>query len=99
MKLLDLEKKLIAAARVNTPSDRVPYAFHKRVMAHIGAHPVSAGALWAEALWRSAGACLAIVAIMAAVAAFSPKATAPATPDLALDFEKTMLAALQTDYR
>ena len=34
MNLAELERKLIAAARANPPSDRVPYAFEK---AHHGA--------------------------------------------------------------
>ncbi|HYG25136.1 MAG TPA: hypothetical protein VEH04_20400 [Verrucomicrobiae bacterium] len=98
MNLLDLEKKLIAAGRLETPSDRVPYAFEKRVLSHLIARPISTAALWAEALWRSAGACLAIVAVMGAVALFSDHSKEKPAPNLAVDFEKTMLAALDSEY-
>ena len=55
MNLAELERKLIAAARANPPSDRVPYAFEKRIMARLAARPVADGwALWARALWRAA---------------------------------------------
>ena len=40
MNLAELERKLIAAARANPPSDRVPYAFEKRIMARLAARPV-----------------------------------------------------------
>ena len=53
MNLAELERKLIAAARANPPSDRVPYAFEKRIMARLAAWPVAdSWALWARALWR-----------------------------------------------
>jgi hypothetical protein len=32
MNLAELERKLMAAARANPPSDRVPYAFEKRAL-------------------------------------------------------------------
>ena len=51
MNLAELERKLIAAARANPPSDRVPYAFEKRIMARLAARPVVDGwALWAPRL-------------------------------------------------
>lgn len=98
MKLPELQKKLISAARMQTVSDRVPYAFEKRVMAYIRSCPaVDVTALWAQALWRSAGACLAVVAVLGAVSIFTPHSK-PAPGDLSQDFEKTMLAALDSDY-
>ena len=42
MNLAELERKLIAAARANPPSDRVPYAFEKRIMARL-AEPARRG--------------------------------------------------------
>ncbi|HEY9509423.1 MAG TPA: hypothetical protein VIV82_06115 [Verrucomicrobiae bacterium] len=99
MKLPELQKKLISAARTQTVSDRVPYAFEKRVMAYIRSCPaVDVTALWAQALWRSAGACLAVVAVLGAVSIFTPHTTKPAPGDLSQEFEKTMLAALDSDY-
>jgi anti-sigma-K factor RskA len=99
MKLPELQKKLIFAARANRPSDSVPYAFEKRVMARIQSRSVSdVWALWAQALWRSAGACVAIVAVMGAVSIFAPKSESPVPGDLSQAFEKTMLAALENEY-
>src|ERR1039458_1755153 len=47
MNVTQLERKLIAAARANPPTDRVPYAFEKRIIAHLAAQPVvDAWALW-----------------------------------------------------
>ncbi len=39
MNLAELERKLIAAARANSPSERVPYAFEKRILALIASRP------------------------------------------------------------
>jgi hypothetical protein len=80
----------------------VPYAFEKRIMAHLKTlPPLDQWALWARALWRSAGACLAIVLLLTTVTLFTPTSN-PVNPtsDLSLDFEKTMLASvdLETDY-
>ncbi len=35
MNIAELQRKLIAAARSNQPSDRVPFAFEKRIMAQL----------------------------------------------------------------
>jgi hypothetical protein len=99
MKRPELQNKLISAARKQAISDRVPYAFEKRVMAYIRACPaVDVTALWAQALWRSAGACLVVVAVLGAVSVFMPHSAKPAPGDLSQEFEKTMLAALDSDY-
>jgi len=67
MNLDNLQKKLIAAARATQPSDRVPYAFEKRIMAHIaqGARVDLLGA-WTIAMWRAAVSCVAIVLLSGA---------------------------------
>lgn len=98
MKLAELQNKLITAARENPPSDTVPYAFTKRVMAHIGTHPCSAAAQWAEALWRAAGACLAIVVVFSTISIVTSARDSAPAGDLSQDFEKTMLAGLEADY-
>ena len=50
MNLAELERKLIAAARANPPGDQVPYAFEKRILAHLATRPVADGwELWARA--------------------------------------------------
>ena len=65
MKLDELQEKLIAAARLETPGDHVPYAFEQRIMAGLAARPVADDwALWAAALWRAAAPCVAVVLLL-----------------------------------
>ena len=94
MNLTELEKKLIAAARRNTPDERVPYAFEKRIMALIAAR---AGAdqwgFWARGLWRAAASCMALAVVIGAVSLFMPALTDSGN-DLSQDFENTLLASV-----
>ena len=90
MKNFELEKKLIAAARRQTPDDRVPYAFEKRVMALIAARKTEDG--WVFSLWRSAVTCTAVAAVFVAVSLFQP--AAENRGDLSQDFENTLLASI-----
>ena|SRR5882724_9697458 len=93
MKLSELQKKLIAAARANPPSDRVPYAFEKRITALLAARPVlDRWALWSRALWRGAVGCLAVMVLLSAGSFFIPQNSGSAG-DLAQEFENTMLAS------
>jgi len=67
MNVPELNRKLVEAARRAPLDDRVPYAFEKRVMAHL-AHPagVSRPDVWAafiRQLWYGAAAC-AVVAFL-----------------------------------
>ena len=97
MNLAQLERKLIAAARANPPSERVPYAFEKRIMAHLASRPVvDDWALWARALWRAAAPCVAIMLLLGAWSFFAARSSAPAS-DLSQDLEKTLLAAVDQD--
>jgi hypothetical protein len=106
MNLNQLNDKLIAAARADRPSDRVPYAFEKRIMALIAGRPVpDALALWSQALWRAAAAALGVVLLVTVSSLFlttestaenNLATVAPATTDLAQDFEKTLLASVDT---
>jgi hypothetical protein len=99
MRLAELEKKLIAAARAHPPSDQVPYVFEKRVMAGIASRPMAdAWAQWAHELWRSAVACLAFMLLLGTISVFAPKSNTPAPGDFSQEFEKTLLAALDSDY-
>ena len=67
MKLAQLERKLIAAARTKEPDDRVPYAFEKRVMARLQS-PARSDELawWGRALWFGASACMAVTLAVSA---------------------------------
>jgi hypothetical protein len=96
MNLAELERKLIAAARANPPSDRVPYAFEKRILARLPARPLADGwELWGRALWRAAAPCVAIMLLLGAWSLFAP-GNAPAN-DLSQELEQTLLAAVDQD--
>lgn len=95
MNVTDLEKRLLAAARADRPSDRVPYAFEKRVMARIAALPVvDAWAFWARSLWRAAVPYALAVICLAVWIHFSAEPVAPADR-IAMDFENVVLAAAE----
>lgn len=94
MNLADLQKKLIAAARNDSSSDAVPFAFEKRIMALIMSKPVpDVLAFWTRALWRSAVSCVAVMLLLGAISFFTPGANT-SSGDLSQDFENTLLAAV-----
>ena len=65
MNFAELQSKLLAAARSNPPSDAVPYAFEKRIMARLMAKaPADVWTLWSRALWHAAGTCLVITLLL-----------------------------------
>ena len=91
----ELRKKLLAAARANPPSDHVPLAFEKRVLANLAAKPAAdIAALWAHALWRAAIPCVAVTVLLGAFS-FIPSTnnTTANEEDLSQTFEQTMLAS------
>lgn len=100
MKLSELERKLLAAARAHPPSEAVPYAFEQRIMARLGPPPVRDGwADWSQALWRAAAPCMAIALLLGVWSSwnsFTP-ATETASADLTQDFEQTVFAAITQD--
>ncbi len=97
MNLAELERKLVATARAYPPSDRVPYAFEKRVMALLAARPAAdRWALWARGLWRAAAPCAAIMVMLGVWAWLAPQRSAPAS-DLSQALEQTLLAAVDQD--
>jgi anti-sigma-K factor RskA len=82
MNLAPLHDKLIAAAKRDAPGDRVPYAFEKRIMARIAALPVpDPWALWGGALWRAAGACVAVMVVAGALSLTLPQRETEAAAD------------------
>jgi anti-sigma-K factor RskA len=93
MNLPELQNKLIAAARLKPPDDRVPYAFEKRIMAQLAARAAADHRMfWARGLWRAAAACVAVAVVFGAVSLFLP-ATPDNGNDLSQDFENTLLAS------
>ncbi len=94
MKIDELQKKLLAAARANPPDDRVPYAFEKRVTALLAARPaIDPLALWVRGLWRAAVSCAAIALLLGVWAFFHPAASTN-SGDLTQNFENTLLASV-----
>jgi hypothetical protein len=92
-----LERKLIAAARANPPSDQVPYAFEKRIMARLAGRAVADGwELWGRALWRAAALCVVITVTLGGWIFLAPQASAPTT-DLSQQLEQTLFAAVDQD--
>jgi hypothetical protein len=68
----ELNKKLIAAARLSPPSEAVPYAFEKRIMARLGAGcPTDIWTLWSRALGRAAIACVFVTFLAGAWSVWS----------------------------
>jgi hypothetical protein len=95
MNLEALRQKLLAAARANPPDERVPYAFEKRVMAHLTSKPaLDLGALWARAMWRAAAPCVAVSLLLLGVSSFVNTETSSAGEEGSPDLEETMLAVI-----
>lgn len=95
MNLEQLQKKLVAAARVQPPSDHVPYAFEKRIAARLRGGPrADVGTFWARALWRAAAPCVAISLALSAWTFLAPTPGA-GDEDMAQVFEQTMLVTVE----
>ena len=93
MNLAELQRKLIAAARADTPGGRVPYAFEKRVMELLASRVAPQNLeLWVRGLWRAAVSCVAVALLCGAWALLTPAIT-PGSTDLSQDFENTLLAS------
>lgn len=94
MDIEELQKKLLAVARANTPGDKVPYAFEKRILARITSEPVvDVWALWSRLLWRAAAPCVGIMLIISIWAMVSLDLNG-SSETLATDLENTVLAPL-----
>ena len=61
----DILSKMLAETREIPVNDHVPYAFEKRIMAHINEAPVNLWDEWAGALWRAVVPCLGVLTLMA----------------------------------
>lgn len=96
MDLPKLHRKLVAAARADVPSDRVPYAFEKRIMAHLKAlPPVDGWALWGGALWRAAVPCVAVMLTLGVWALVVSWDGAGLADNAAMDLAGTLLANVE----
>lgn len=94
MNLVKLQQTLIAAARQQTPDERVPLAFEKRIMARLAARSVvDYWNLWTQGLWRSAVSCTAI-AVVSGVWFLANRELTANSNDLSQDLETTLLASV-----
>ena len=95
MNLVELQRKLTAAARLQPPDDRVPYAFEKRILARLAERTAaSARVLWARWFWRAAVSCVAVALACGAISFFTPAPTDNTNNDLSQEFENTLLASV-----
>ena len=78
----DILDRMLAETRQIPADDRVPYAFEKRIMAHIHDAPETATfwEQWNRMLWRAVVPCAAVM-VLAAVLLTPGEANDPASPD------------------
>jgi len=97
MNLDDLQRKLIIAAQAHPPSESVPYAFEKRIIARIkGLGVTDNWAWWAGALWRAAAQCVVLALVLAAWSFLNAPGISSGS-DVSQEFENTVLAAATVD--
>jgi hypothetical protein len=101
MNLAELQRILVAAARANPPSDRVPHAFEKRIMARLAPRPaLDTWTFWALALWRGAALCVGIMLLLSAWSFYGPTDSGVRGGDFSQDFENAVFAVVdqESDY-
>ncbi len=93
MELENLHKQLIAVAQASPPSDAVPYAFEKRIMARLATRVVvDVWALYGRWLWRAVAPCVSVMVGLAVwVTSTVPKE--PTLHSLELALENTILSS------
>ena len=67
-KIEDTLERLLTQTREIPANDRVPYAFEKRIMAHIKEAPAALAdvwSAWAQSLWKAVVPCLAVLVMVA----------------------------------
>ena len=88
MKIDQLQTKLLAAARADQPSDRVPYGFEKRILARLKeSSGLDAWAYWGQMLWRATAPCAAVMIALSVWTLYTVRANGPE-----LNLEETVLA-------
>lgn len=93
MNLDHLRQKLIRSARGIPANDAVPYAFEKRVMAHLKTAVPDRWFAWSQALWKGALSCMGIM-LLAGVWAIAPVSQNESSENLAQDFEGLLFSSL-----
>ncbi|MGE3311778.1 MAG: hypothetical protein AB7O66_17565 [Limisphaerales bacterium] len=91
MKAELLRQKLLASARTHPPSDRVPYAFEKRIMSRLRLRETpDAWSAWGSILWRAVAPCFALM-LLAGIGSY---AVHPTPEDFATQLDAVLLADL-----
>lgn len=94
MDLETLQQKLMAAAKATPPSDRVPYAFEKRIMARLTAPlTVDVWAVWGRWLWRAVAPCMSVMAALAVWVLTTTQPAEPESQNLEQAIENTLLSS------
>src|ERR1700722_12903219 len=94
MNVNELHAKLIAAARKNPPSDKVPYAFEKRILSQLAGRPApNVWGLWCRPLWQAAASCMAIT-LLCGVWAYHQRTKADSAENFSQDFEAAVFAPM-----
>jgi hypothetical protein len=90
MNIAELQKKLLASARANPPSDDVPYAFEQRILAVLPSKPAfDILATWNRTLWQAAAPCVAVMLLLGAWTRFAQHKDSP-LETLAADLESSL---------
>ena len=93
MDLEKLQQKLMAVAKVFPPSEHVPYAFEKRIMARLAAPlKVDEWALCGRWLWRAVTPCMSIMAALG-VWVLTTMQPEPESQNLEQAIENTLLSS------
>ena len=88
-KIEDILERLLTQTREIPANERVPYAFEKRIMAHIKEAPAALAdvwSAWAQSLWKAVVPCLAVL-VMVAVWMKAPTDGTGATAPVVANFE------------
>ena len=94
MDLDKLHQKLITAAKATAPSDQVPYAFEKRIMARLTAPlAVDVWAVWGRWLWRAVTPCMLVMAGLGVWVVATTHPIEPESPNLEQAIENTLLSS------
>lgn len=96
MNLNDLERRVFAVARATPPSEAVPYAFEKRIMARLsGRVAPDPWSVWNRVFWRATAPCLGLM-LLAGVWSWQAE-TDPGVPEvLAAELESVVCAPLHS---
>ena len=93
MDLEKLQQELMTAAKALPPSDRVPYAFEKRIMARLAAPlAVDVWAVWGRWLWRAVAPCMSVMAALG-VWVLATTHSEPESQNLEQAIENTLLSS------